>query len=555
VVANYFVQEEDQNKSIFPFTRDWRNFMNTRKEDFSQWKKSSQLIHLKLPVAETFYRSSKLQAKIFQCVEIPREQVEVKLNYTFDYLLQLNDIVDLQLIPEVKRIYIGGVDKVSFGSTVAVENLEIVGGTFKNFSFSMLSTVSRSTFHDYKDNATTTYDFALLKGLTNGSFHFDRCVNYHYLSHLQSLEITSCSSITDVSCFKNIPKLKLFSCQNITDVGSLGSVSELDLSYCRRVVDVSKLGKVRILKLRGCTGIVDVSALNNVHTLDISRCDQFTDISGLKSVTVLDISGCSRIKSVAMLVTLKELNIADCGKVHDLDDLVHLQVLTVTGMRQVTATNLSIISKLRHVTIYNNKMVKNGGDAVGFMSDETVAPLKNISSLSFVNDSTLVSLPYFTYLRSLTISGCENFTSLPYLPALSHLEISHMFELRSFDLWGDDSSNLQPIYDLKIFLCPRLKRVSIRRKVFRNRITFCYDLQLLEVFNQIDLLVMRNHQETCSVIVNNTLIVCFDYFSITRSTRTYLSNVTNDVILKPTPLEAIADVVGEFLPRNICRLV
>jgi hypothetical protein len=56
LLPNYFLPSEDQNKTIFCFSRDWRNFMNTQK-DFQIWKKLSQLIILKFPLADMFYDS------------------------------------------------------------------------------------------------------------------------------------------------------------------------------------------------------------------------------------------------------------------------------------------------------------------------------------------------------------------------------------------------------------------------------------------------------------------------------------------------------------------
>jgi hypothetical protein len=309
LVASYFLEEEDHDKKIFHFSRDWRNFINTQKSDFSRWKKAHQLIRLKFPVAESFYRSVELQKKFLQWTKNPREQLELYIN-SYNGFME-SKIVDLQLISDVKRISICCVEIVPC-SVLNVKDIEIVDCTFDTLSFSMFSNVSRLLFLDYKD--VNVYDLTILKHLKNGAFNIKRCVNYHCLSQLQSLQILNCSSITDVECFKNIPKLKLLACENITEERSLGGVLELDLSFNRRVVDISNLGNVRILRLSGCTGIIDVSALRNVHTLDISNCNQVSDISELKSVIVLDISGCRNIDSVAMVVSLKELNIRGCEK-------------------------------------------------------------------------------------------------------------------------------------------------------------------------------------------------------------------------------------------------
>jgi hypothetical protein len=542
---------EDQDKNIFYFSRDWRNFINTRKDEFSRWKKAHQLIRLKFPIAESFYHSMKLQRKFLRWIENPREQLELYINRNDGYL-ESNKIIDLQLIHAVKRIDVRET-KIVPCSVVNVTDVEIVNCTFDTFSFSMFSNVSRLSFHDYHtDNA---YDFAMLKHLKNGDFYIHYCVHYHCLSHLPSLQIINCYSVSDVSCSKDIRVLTLSSCCNITDVSSLGGIFQVDLSFNSGIVDVSNLGNVRTLRLSGCTGITDVSALNNVHTLDLSHCNQISDISELTSVVVLDISGCRNIDSVAMLACLKELNIRGCEKVHDLVDLVHLQKLIVDGVQQFPASNFPVISHLRHFAIYDNYMhdyIATSG-ATSTMSVERVSFFTKIPALRFDHDGTLVNLPSFPHLISLTILACFNFTGqIPYLPALEHLEILHCPKVESFDLLGGSVSH-GTIYYLKIVLCVRLKRVSIWRNVFRCHITNCEKFHLVEVHKQTDSLLVRHCRESCRVVCK-ALIGCISFFG---GSSIYLNNVTKDVLLSSKKNDAIVGwtaVASKCLPFALIEI-
>jgi hypothetical protein len=47
LVANYLLELDQQNKLIFEFSFDWRNFMNTSKELLGGWKKKTRKIVLK----------------------------------------------------------------------------------------------------------------------------------------------------------------------------------------------------------------------------------------------------------------------------------------------------------------------------------------------------------------------------------------------------------------------------------------------------------------------------------------------------------------------------
>ena len=78
---------------------------------------------------------------------------------------------------------------------------------------------------------------------------------YIYTKKYLSIELSECTSITDVSALGNVHTLDL-SYTNITDVSELGNVHKLNLSY---------------------TNITDVSALGNLHTLDLSYTN-ITDV-------------------------------------------------------------------------------------------------------------------------------------------------------------------------------------------------------------------------------------------------------------------------------------
>jgi hypothetical protein len=68
--------------------------------------------------------------------------------------------------------------------------------------------------------------------------------NYHLLKHLRRVSISKCASITDVSCFKNVPTLYFYACANIIDVSSLENVNELTFALCPGVKEVFALASV-----------------------------------------------------------------------------------------------------------------------------------------------------------------------------------------------------------------------------------------------------------------------------------------------------------------------
>jgi hypothetical protein len=152
-VANYFLGKDDQNKKIFQFPIDWRNFLNASKEYFGQWKKETQIIVLSIPHAETFYKSQEFREVIFQLVETPQLQVEL----IFDYEQFGGDSEEFKIVlkklPDVRKIYVDGrkvVPSVIDVQELCLHNCSVKDLSFfsqvKNVSFSSDSRKTFSTF-------------------------------------------------------------------------------------------------------------------------------------------------------------------------------------------------------------------------------------------------------------------------------------------------------------------------------------------------------------------------------------------------------------------------
>jgi hypothetical protein len=71
-VANYFLTEAEQNKKVFKFPYDWRNFLNSSKEYLD-----SQLIVVSGSHAENFYYSLDFREKFYGLIENPRLRLDL----------------------------------------------------------------------------------------------------------------------------------------------------------------------------------------------------------------------------------------------------------------------------------------------------------------------------------------------------------------------------------------------------------------------------------------------------------------------------------------------
>jgi hypothetical protein len=109
-------------------------------------------------------------------------------------------------------------------------------------------------------SGSSSLDVSCLQISEEASFYSVNLLNYHCLAHLKFISFSFVVSITDASCFSNVPKLEFCECPKITNISSLRNSRELRFSFCDGIVDVFCLGKVDKLSLEGCEYIRDVSA-------------------------------------------------------------------------------------------------------------------------------------------------------------------------------------------------------------------------------------------------------------------------------------------------------
>jgi hypothetical protein len=77
-VFNFLLPESRDDRQVFKFSADWRNFGNASKNHFSYWKKQTQIINLKPLNSDKFSRSSKFRERIYGLVENAQEQLSSK---------------------------------------------------------------------------------------------------------------------------------------------------------------------------------------------------------------------------------------------------------------------------------------------------------------------------------------------------------------------------------------------------------------------------------------------------------------------------------------------
>jgi Leucine-rich repeat (LRR) protein len=518
-VSNYLLPELEQNRRIFNFSYDWRNFLSSNKEYFGKWKKESQIIVLTDSDAKSFRDLKGFREKVYECVENPRLQLDV----VFDGREESHPLFDLQSLGSMRKCHLTYYDCVA-PPTMDVDEIALLQCQIEDYSFCS-NFKSVEVFQLSNKPFKGILDFSLFQNIEKGCFRINSAptVNHHLLANLKSLVLRCCPAITDVSCFQNIPHLSLILCFGITDVSSLGRVHTLNLRGCENIRDVSALGRVHTLDLSHCTEVTDLSALEWVYSLTFLRFAG-TDLSKLKNVIFLDIRGAASVTDITMLHSLQVLKIGQCENIFSLKGLPRLKQLWMqeSDLRRITTGN----------EVFPRLVTLHLGDAHSSLCSQFLQTLNHLQVLSLQSydwdNSSCISV--LTGLRSLTLSYCGGFTTLPPLPSsLGYLKIIGCGP-ESLTIARKDGAGF-PLYDLIIEDCPFLKKLQIDGKVFKCRIVGCPGLNTIVVNEQIGHLRMQD-VETLEKIVNWSKVVSPELFFY--QDRVLTVNPENELVIGKT---------------------
>jgi hypothetical protein len=475
--ANYLLANDDQNKKVFHFSYDWRNFMNTNQEYLAEWKKESQIISLKGKFTERFQKSSAFRSSIIHRIQYPRLQLELSFDPSNE--IYQERVINSTQVNSMRKLHI---DECKLSKIELLDVDEVLLRDCNVSDLSFCANVKKLTYDQSFDNKGSV-DVSCLQRLEECSLTLDGLIkNLQRLSSLKKLTIDENDHISDVSCLRNVRKLSFTSCPNIRDVHWLADAHELGLFDCDGITDVSALGNIHTLHITSNNNIRDVSALKNVHTLDLSHCPnvtdvsplvnvhsltiqsfQGTDLSGLTKVVDLDISNSPNVADISGLTSVSVLNITTCPNIHEFTGLHCLREL-IAHHFLVVASGMEIIHQLQTLRTGPEYFY---GSPNPRKSNICIPELTNLKTLELRNCTSLRLFPStLNNLRSLTIDNCDRLGFFPTLPSsLGQLSIKNCSYWTGFVLSGKQTF-VSPIYRVEIQDCKWLKKIEIHRKVF-----------------------------------------------------------------------------------------
>jgi hypothetical protein len=482
--ANYLLPAKEQDKLIFRFSFDWRNFMNTSNSILVKWKRRSQLIVLNTFYSQRFRECEQFREIIVRMVHSPLDQLELNFQAPSLSFLATTAVVDMGSLGGVKKISVFAYNVSNFPSVLGELSLhhcncDLAGGL----------AISSLRKFDYRHHGTSqTIDLRNLKTLEEASFSELKLLNYQTLSHLKSLRIWNDQLLCDVSCFQNVRELDLSNCDGIADVSSLGRVHKLNIFGCTRVTDVSALKNVRTLDIGRCFEVTDVSCLTNVVELHLHQF-RGSDLSGLLNVKRLKVAFCYNITDISMLKTLKCLSIDDCPHISRYNGLLNLRRFRAWGTgHSITDENFPYIAGKELFATLTTFFAEGFTFTDSDNSNSNCGPAFQWNKLINVKTLTLEkcifdALPnIFSRLLSLTLDRCT-FNGLPSeLPCLGVLHLQDCHELSKISLVGASDF---PVYSVKAYDCSMLTEVHIARKVSMLEFKKCPGLSVVKLSRQV----------------------------------------------------------------------
>ena len=145
---------------------------------------------------------------------------------------------------------------------------------------------------------------------------------------LESLDISRCGELDDISQLTfcpNLRKLNVTNCTRLRDISSLSACTQL------HTVDIS------------VTGVTNVSALTHktLHTIDLSNTDveNISSIAACKNLHTLRLLGCTKVKDTTPLSQCTKLHtilLSGCKRLKNLPSIPNLHTFKLPNCSRVT---------------------------------------------------------------------------------------------------------------------------------------------------------------------------------------------------------------------------
>ncbi len=375
------------------------------------------------------------------------------------------------------------------------------------------------------------------------------------------LPYTKCKSLTLQSCddleiLNSISNKEQFTTLTIIDsdskemngLESFSNLEELNVLFCSNLSDIKAIGqleKLKKLQIRG-THISDITALSNLSNLENADLinNEISDITSLKKLESLN--------SVSLFynnfTNTNQLQFLVEKKIITENELNNILNASLKSDKMLVSENAKENSKNKCLAIYELdknqyflEVTSNDGEVLSFTQiekEKLTEPLIFFEdtyqeiSLYFCKDSNILNrllhpeeiselhcqncdfnelknMDYFSNLKTLRISNCENFSDISSLESLKNLESVSIFNSQITNL--ESLANLQKISNLSL----------VENKI--NDISPLIELPNLKYLN-VDYNYISTDSSILSEFLDKGIVICINHQKEKETVKQLLPN-------------------------------
>ncbi len=408
----------------------------------------------------SFLKSKKKFQQKLSLIDNPAHQLAITA------LNALTHLIDQPILPtKIHSLSIKVYDFVTFvlHKVEYIGRLELIGGSRRKVA-SMTSSLNQIATAIQSGKLTVnelilSVDHFSIKSLPSFSRVSSLCIGgyssltsegltLHQYTHLTTLIISGCHSITDVSSLAHINELHLKHCPNIVDISCLNHNHKIIIFQCSKIRDYSKSFKYSVIIEIGYTFVydtiipIDLNYLERVKILKLTRHDVVMDKPLPKTLRSLSLEYDKNIQSLPEN-NLQRVEIRWCSSFESLRNMNHIGRVS---LERLEITSLSELSSGR------NRVVKVKG----------CRAVTDFHCLSGCKSVDVVECPLFT--ETSVLRTVEN---LYFEPTTSDLEESKVTVL---NLEGVTEMEFSSLINLSLLqTATRLKTVRISEDEFDRR--------------------------------------------------------------------------------------
>lgn len=241
-----------------------------------------------------------------------------------------------------------------------------------------------------------------------------------YGTQLKSITFISCSDLTDVSMYKEVPRIYIENCFKISNISFLKNNEEVHIIDCWNILDYSQSfhSSQRIsLVVSNPASYINLDVFQAAVSLKIQERKTITIDGSLANLqSTLRTLDFSLIQSFSIMnvvferfVRLRKVSLTDCSSITSVSNLKNVPVLILSEL-----TNLKSLSGLEsgRTQVIEINRCKNISD---FLS------LRNISTVRIYSCAKFIDFNDVSNVKNLSLTSCRQ--NISNLSALSQLEV------------------------------------------------------------------------------------------------------------------------------------